>query len=194
MSPFPPSFNSNSVCIRARSGYSLPTIDYPLSPVFCFHALTNPSSTLIDLQVLYFHTLTNPFPRNSFRFTSIQNPGGVGTMRLLQLRVLRASALKNRLTPFLTYRCALLKSLCSLFQPRVLCFQSLADSFCKHRGVWGWAAARPPYTAHRSQITAAATTFRINTCKSVSKQTTLTPFRMNTYEKRGEGGAVIVAN
>ena len=33
-----------------------------------------------------------------------------------------------------------------------------------------------------------ATTFRINTCKSVSKQTTLTTFRMNTYAKRGEGG------
>src|ERR1700687_3996020 len=31
-------------------------------------------------------------------------------------------------------------------------------------------------------------TFRINTCKSVSKQSTLTPFRMNTYRKRGEGG------
>jgi hypothetical protein len=31
-------------------------------------------------------------------------------------------------------------------------------------------------------------TFRINTCKSVSKQTTLTSFRINTYEKRGEGG------
>jgi len=30
--------------------------------------------------------------------------------------------------------------------------------------------------------------FRINTCKSVSKQTTLTIFRINTYEKhRGEG-------
>src|SRR5260370_11476074 len=30
--------------------------------------------------------------------------------------------------------------------------------------------------------------FRINTCKSVSKQRTLTPFRMNTYEKhRGWG-------
>jgi len=27
----------------------------------------------------------------------------------------------------------------------------------------------------------------INTCKSVSKQTTLTPFRMNTYEKIGGG-------
>src|SRR5260370_33490631 len=30
--------------------------------------------------------------------------------------------------------------------------------------------------------------FRLNTCKSVSKQKTLTPFRMNTYEKhRGVG-------
>ena len=35
-----------------------------------------------------------------------------------------------------------------------------------------------------------ATPFRINTCKSVSKQTTLTPFRMNTYEKRPGGGGV----
>jgi hypothetical protein len=32
--------------------------------------------------------------------------------------------------------------------------------------------------------------FRMNTCKSVSKQRTLSPFGMNTYEKsRGEGGA-----
>jgi hypothetical protein len=34
----------------------------------------------------------------------------------------------------------------------------------------------------------ALTTFRINTCKSVSKQTTLSPFRMNTYAKPGGGG------
>src|SRR5207253_2662316 len=34
--------------------------------------------------------------------------------------------------------------------------------------------------------------FRINTCKTVSKQRTLTTFRMNTYEKQGEGGPVIV--
>src|SRR5258707_998825 len=33
--------------------------------------------------------------------------------------------------------------------------------------------------------------FRINTCKSVSKQKTLTPFRMNTYEKQGEGGSMV---
>jgi len=30
--------------------------------------------------------------------------------------------------------------------------------------------------------------FRMNTCKSVSKQRTLTPFRMNTYEKQGGRG------
>src|SRR6266481_6469588 len=36
--------------------------------------------------------------------------------------------------------------------------------------------------------TATLTTFRINTCKSVSKQMTLTPFRINTYTKTGGGG------
>src|SRR5260370_349835 len=33
--------------------------------------------------------------------------------------------------------------------------------------------------------------FRISTCKSVSKQTTLTPFIINTYEKPGEGGGSV---
>ncbi len=32
------------------------------------------------------------------------------------------------------------------------------------------------------------TTFRMNTCKSVSKQRTLSTFRMNTYAKPGGGG------
>jgi hypothetical protein len=34
----------------------------------------------------------------------------------------------------------------------------------------------------------ASISLRINTCRSVSKQTTLTPFRMNIYEKHREGG------
>jgi hypothetical protein len=34
--------------------------------------------------------------------------------------------------------------------------------------------------------------FRINTSKSVSKQMTLSTFRMNTYEKTGEGWPVVV--
>ena len=37
---------------------------------------------------------------------------------------------------------------------------------------------------------AVITTFRINTCKSVSKQTTLTSFRINTCEKHREGRGV----
>jgi len=38
------------------------------------------------------------------------------------------------------------------------------------------------------------TPFRINTCKSVSKQSTLTIFRMNTYEKHREGGCEVGAD
>ncbi len=40
----------------------------------------------------------------------------------------------------------------------------------------------------KNSETATLTTFRINTCKSVSKQRTLTPLRINTYKKPGEGG------
>src|SRR6266852_8323557 len=36
--------------------------------------------------------------------------------------------------------------------------------------------------------------FRINTSKSVSKQRTLSIFRMNTYEKQGGGGGPVIVN
>src|SRR5258707_828350 len=46
----------------------------------------------------------------------------------------------------------------------------------------------------RSVSTCPRKPFRMNTCKSVSKQRTLTPCRMNTYEKhRGVGGAAFLA-
>src|SRR5713226_6359432 len=59
--------------------------------------------------------------------------------------------------------------------------------------------ASPPHTAPGQHATGKGATFahelcllltpfRINTCKSVSKQRTLTTFRMNTYEEQGEGG------
>ncbi len=48
---------------------------------------------------------------------------------------------------------------------------------------------RNPLTAR--YLRPSLTTFRINTCKSVSKQKTLTIFRINTYEKRGEGGLAV---
>jgi hypothetical protein len=48
--------------------------------------------------------------------------------------------------------------------------------------------------ANSAQFWCNVSPFRMNTCKSVSKQRTLTPFRMNTYEKyRGEGGAASLA-
>src|SRR5260370_3862535 len=64
-----------------------------------------------------------------------------------------------------------------------------------------WTPATP-ITSHSAPLAALASTknssfctilvqckfFRINTCKSVSKQRTLTPFRMNTYEKTGGVG------
>src|SRR6266446_115243 len=89
------------------------------------------------------------------------------------------SCLINRLEP-----------LYLLFPTPVLCFQQLAASFPKTPG---WGVARFPFqppTAHCPLLTTRSplTTFRMNTCKSVSKQSTLTTFRMNTYEKQGEGG------
>src|SRR5712692_8545799 len=46
--------------------------------------------------------------------------------------------------------------------------------------------------SHFAQFWCIVSSFRMNTCKSVSKQRTLTTFRMNTYEKRGGVGGVMV--
>src|SRR5258708_7584499 len=48
-----------------------------------------------------------------------------------------------------------------------------------------------PRGPSRRPLPRATCSFRINTCKSASKQMTLTPFRMNTYEKQGGGGVPI---
>src|SRR5258708_36855316 len=45
----------------------------------------------------------------------------------------------------------------------------------------------PRSARNSSPARTAPTSFRINTCKSVTKQTTLTLCRINTYEKLGEG-------
>ncbi len=59
--------------------------------------------------------------------------------------------------------------------------------FRKHPG-WGVPPAAS-FGVFRLTPSRPITSFRINTCKSVTKQTTLTIFRMNTYKKQGEGGA-----
>ena len=84
-----------------------------------------------------------------------------------------------------------LQPLCSLSPAPVLCFQQPAASFPKTPGV----GVSPSGPAGSSALTillgipdSLSIFFRINTCKSVSKQRALTPFRINTYEKHSGGG------
>jgi hypothetical protein len=56
----------------------------------------------------------------------------------------------------------------------------------RDRGVTPSPKSFSPVVARHSPL--ALTPFSMNTCKSVSRQSTLTTFRMNTYEKQGEGG------
>src|SRR5260370_38332143 len=86
---------------------------------------------------------------------------------------------------------------------QTLCNQANPGSFCRTPGVASPPAASAPSVLSVNSVvnrcsagmyprpapSLRTTTFRINTCKSVSKQRTLSPSRMNTYEKtRGRGG------
>src|SRR6266403_4280856 len=102
----------------------------------------------------------------------------------------------------------LLQPLASPFATPGLCFQQLAASFPKTPG-WGVhslcgnpclpslpRASGTSQGSHLARVSKYAepttvTTFKVNTCKSVSKQRTLTLSRINTYKKRGEGGTPI---
>jgi hypothetical protein len=101
---------------------------------------------------------------------------------------------------------------CAIDTLQLFCFQMLAHSFYLNGGVYPLASSssisslfllfpeitqireiRPseasPLAFFTVQGSRVSYSFRINTCKSVSKQMTLTPFRMNTYEKTGGMGA-----
>src|SRR5260370_7228317 len=68
-----------------------------------------------------------------------------------------------------------------------LYFSEFAHCFSAARGHAGvhFLKRKPAYSA---QFLCSISPFRINTCKSVSKQRTSTSFRMNTYEKPPGGG------
>jgi len=124
-----------------------------------FHTPTNCPSHLIDLQLLSFHGLTNCFSRNPFIFRNICVAGGV------------AAGLSSILS--------------SLRHVSALCGSALSFSFPFSFPL----SRKKPADRHAnsSSYGAPINTFRMNTCKSVSKQRTLTIFRMNTYAKRGRG-------
>jgi hypothetical protein len=48
-------------------------------------------------------------------------------------------------------------------------------------------------SSENSANPATLSTFKMNTCKSVSKQRTLSPFRMNTYAKTGGRGSLVIS-
>ena len=84
----------------------------------------------------------------------------------------------------------LFRTLCRSQQTQLLCNQANPNSCSKTPGVGcpehncGASGAGQPLD--RSWV--CVSTFRMNTCKSVSIQTALTTFRMNTYVKQGGGG------
>jgi len=71
-------------------------------------------------------------------------------------------------------------------QPRIINEPATtATPRCQYRSL---AAAGVPPNPENSASPATLSTFKMNTCKSVSKQRTLSSFRMNTYAKT-RGGA-----
>ena len=113
------------------------------------------------------------------------------TSAMLPRRLTLPSHPPAKLTPSRSHSCSLFALFSALPPFRINHLQPL---FAKHPG-WGYpnASMGHPGTLSsdkgRRRNCSSITTFRINTCKSVSKQSTLTTFRMNTYEKRGEGGS-----
>jgi hypothetical protein len=130
---------------------------------------------------------------------------------LVRLRVLSRTNLTypSRRSSPKSHRLILLRTLCRRQKRQLLWNQPNPNSFCKipwvgypecnygTPGVGVSPSSMPlclcgnPDLSPRAKDcknTETATAFRMNTCKSVSKQTTLTTFRMNTYAKRGEGG------
>jgi hypothetical protein len=83
-------------------------------------------------------------------------------------------------------RIILLRTICTPEKVNSFAIKEIQTLFAKCRGGCGYPGGTSAPFYLRSLC--ALSTFKINTCKSVSKQMTLTPFRMNTCEKTGGGG------
>jgi hypothetical protein len=86
-------------------------------------------SRTIDFYPDFFHQLTNPSSRNSFLFSSIQNPGGcrtpLGCFRTVHCPL-----------PTIHFHFSRLRTLCLTCKTQLLCFQGDADSLRKIARVW----------------------------------------------------------
>ncbi len=92
---------------------------------------------------------------------------------------------KGLTIPLFSYSCALFRTTQETIPNRFYAFRTLC---AKHPGWGSRLATRHSFTLSGVEEPLATIFPRINTCKTASKQTTLTTFRMNTYAKpRGEG-------
>jgi hypothetical protein len=111
-----------------RIAFSLSTTHYPLFFALCFH------------------TVTNPFSRNPFRFTSIQNPGGRGSSALYLATRHSPLPLSFHQLPAAVSQClcgkphvlSILRTLCHSQKSQLLCNQANPDSFSETPGVGGY--------------------------------------------------------
>jgi hypothetical protein len=112
------------------------------------------------------------------------------TSRMLPRQLTLPPHPPSKLTPSLSHSCSLFAHFFALPSFRI---NHLRPLFPKHPG-GGYPDASVGHLELLSRKkewlrnVSSITPFRMNTCKSVSKQSTLTTFRMNTYAKPGGGG------
>ena len=170
MSPFGPLIPPHTVVYSQPSDFVAPLFSYSYKPLFP--------------QLLSFHIHTKP--------------RGCGVVHFQFLTQCLCASVANPAPK--SCRVILLQTLCRSQKSQLLCNQANPNSLRKMRGV-GCASAQLralcvsalsfPFDLSpclRRRDSSSTNSFRINTCKSVSKQTTLSSFRINTYEKQGEGG------
>jgi hypothetical protein len=138
----------------------------------CHPARIHNSRCFILLQTLCRRQKTQPLCNQANPNSFLQNTRGRGTSARSQ-RSLRLTLSPRRVHPA-----------CPSFEASREGRVIISLCFCRHSATLLGERTHP--FSRRSLC--ALSTFRINTSKSVSKQMTLTPFRMNTCQKPGGGG------
>ena len=77
----------------------------------------------------------NPNKLLNLQFTLDKHTASTVPFRVLSRTNLAYSPVTPALSPYVSEICGLFNSLCALFSTPVVCFQQLADSFCKTPGV-----------------------------------------------------------
>jgi hypothetical protein len=149
--------------------------------------------------MLFFPVYTEAHPPRFAAFASRMNLRGTAFVSRADLR---DAAQKDSSASLKSFNPLIFNGFRTLLhngRPQPPCFQSLPDSFHCNGGYTPSPHAQALESrfflrrdgargTNRYPNHSSPTLFRINTCKSVTKQTTLTSFTINTYEKQGGRG------